>query len=136
MTIQQKLHAVGVTCVIAAIFGFAGWSIHCWVSSPRLESWEEGGRVNYRPPGQISQTEINDKEQATDDLTVKTERIRWTVETLIAWVAQSAGSPLRMDEAKELLAMLNGDRDTDITATRSRPRDRDESSQALRERDK
>ena len=34
------------------------------------------------------------------------EALRVTVETLIAWMVQSANSPIRMDEAQQLLAML------------------------------
>jgi len=46
------------------------------------------------------------KQQATE-----ITRIKKTLGTLIAWLPQSANSPIRIDEAERLLRMLEGKRE-------------------------
>ena len=45
------------------------------------------------------------------DTMKKLDATRDTLRTLIAWMAQSANSPIGMHEAKSLLEMLDGNRD-------------------------
>lgn len=53
----------------------------------------------------ISSTKL---EEQIASLKEEVAAIRTTLVTLISWIPQSANSPLRVDEATELLKMLQG----------------------------
>ncbi len=77
--------------------------------------WEADHNSNYERAGTLNQC-ADDAEAAllvarTGEVADVARRVRQhdtTIGTLISWIAQSANSPLRRDEAAQLLRMLEG----------------------------
>ena len=49
-----------------------------------------------------------DLKRRVSNLEEKAERLEYTLTTLIIWMAGSANSPIRIDEAEKLTKMLKG----------------------------
>jgi len=49
---------------------------------------------------------VSDQERAILEMRAELTAVKLTLGTLIAWMSQSANSPIRMDEAKQLLEAL------------------------------
>jgi hypothetical protein len=49
---------------------------------------------------------VTDQEKAILDLRAELTAVKHTLGTLIGWMAQSANSPIRVDEAEKLLKAL------------------------------
>ena len=49
-----------------------------------------------------------DRDKEIAELTRQVEQLKQTLGTLIAWICQSANSPIRMDEGFKLMNILEG----------------------------